>query len=232
MANALNEGPAGKSDATLREQAYGSFTHHLLARDLRAGQFVSQRELTQLTGLPLGAIRELIPRLETEGLIRTVPKRGMQIAHVDLKLIRDAFQFRLFIEREAVAIFAVDAADEVIEGLRRDHAEILAEFHKAQAVGPLPAEMMARAQALDWQLHTTIVDFLANTILTAAYRVNTIKIRLIRQEKTRLNDTVAVPTMKEHLSVIDAIATRDPEVASRALSAHIENARRRALDQR
>ena len=92
--------------------------------------------------------------------------------------------------------------------------------------------MIARAQALDWQLHTTIVDFLDNTILTAAYRVNTIKICLIRQEKTRLNDTVAVPTMKEHLSVIDAIATRDPEAASRALGAHIENARRRALDQR
>ena len=34
--------------------------------------------------MSLGAIRELIPRLEADGLITTVPQRGMQIAHVDL----------------------------------------------------------------------------------------------------------------------------------------------------
>ena len=42
---------------TLREKAYASFTRHLLARDVRPGQFVSQRRLVELTGLPLGAIR-------------------------------------------------------------------------------------------------------------------------------------------------------------------------------
>lgn len=68
----------------LRERAYDAFTRHLLDRDLAPGQFVSQRELVDMPGLTLGAIRELIPRLESEGLIRTVPKRGMQIAQVDL----------------------------------------------------------------------------------------------------------------------------------------------------
>ena len=61
---------------TLREKAYESFTRHLLARDVRPGQFVSQRRLVELTGLTLGAIRELIPRLEAEGLIKTVPRTG------------------------------------------------------------------------------------------------------------------------------------------------------------
>ena len=57
--------------------------------------------------MPLGAIRELIPRLEADGLIRTVPQRGMQVAQVDLELIRNAFQFRILIEREAAARFAL-----------------------------------------------------------------------------------------------------------------------------
>ena len=64
----------------LRQKAYASFTEHLLTRAIRPGQFVSQRELVALTGMPLGAIRELIPRLEAEGLITTIPKRGMQRA--------------------------------------------------------------------------------------------------------------------------------------------------------
>jgi DNA-binding GntR family transcriptional regulator len=75
----------------LREKAYESFTQELLLGRIRPGQFLSQRELVELTGLPLGAIRELIPRLEVEGFITTVPQRGMQVVHADVKLIRDAF---------------------------------------------------------------------------------------------------------------------------------------------
>ncbi|RVC40016.1 GntR family transcriptional regulator, partial [Mesorhizobium sp. M4B.F.Ca.ET.088.02.2.1] len=111
----------GSEPATLREKAYASFTRHLLARDLRPGQFVSQRELVAFTGLPLGAIREIVPRLEAEGLLTTIPQRGMQIAHIDINLIREAFQFRLFMEREAVALFTVSAADAELARLRREH---------------------------------------------------------------------------------------------------------------
>jgi len=95
----------------LRDQAYQRFTHGLLAREIHAGQFVSQRELAAITGMTLGAIRELIPRLEADGLIRTVPQRGIQIAHVDVNLIRNAFGFRLIVEREAFARFAEKASD-------------------------------------------------------------------------------------------------------------------------
>ena len=109
----------------LREKAYRSFTRRLLARDIRPGQFISQRELVALTGQPLGAIRELIPRLEAEGLIVTVPQRGMQVAHVDLSLIRNAFQFRLILEREAVAAFTREASNEAMAALRDAHRAIV-----------------------------------------------------------------------------------------------------------
>ncbi len=66
--------------------------------------------MVAITGLPLGAIRELVPRLEAEGLIRTAPQRGMQVPQVDINLVRNAFQFRLFLEEAAVRIFARTAA--------------------------------------------------------------------------------------------------------------------------
>src|SRR5580658_2372347 len=92
--------PAG-SAMKLRDRAYESFRHHLLAMNLRAGQFISQRELVELTGLSLAAIREVIPRLEADGLIVTVPKRGLRIAAMDLKLVRNAFEVRRILECEA-----------------------------------------------------------------------------------------------------------------------------------
>jgi DNA-binding GntR family transcriptional regulator len=98
----------------LREKAYDSFTRRLLAREIRAGQFISQRELVEITGLPQRGI---------------TPKR------------------------------------------------------------------IAEAQDTDWDLHASIVDSLGNAIISDAYRVNSIKIRLIRQQQTRLNDGVVIPTM-------------------------------------
>jgi DNA-binding GntR family transcriptional regulator len=219
-----NAGPA-RNGATLREKAYDSFTRHLLARDIRPGQFVTQRELVELTGLTLSAIRELVPRLEAEGLIKTVPQRGMQVAHVDLNLIRDAFQFRLFMEREAIAIFTTQASDGVLARLRQEHEDIL----QACSSTPISRETVARAQAVDWSLHWTIIAALGNEIIADAYRVNSIKVRLIRQEETLLSGDLVTPVMEEHLSVISAMEARDPAQAVAAMDAHIAGAKNRAL---
>lgn len=212
------------TEPKLRERAYDAFTQRLLAREIKAGQFVSQRELVALTGLPLGAIRELVPRLEAEGLIVTVPQRGMQIAHVDLSLIRNAFQFRLFLEREAVAAYAREASDEAIAAQRAAHESIV-----ERAGVAITPDLIDEAQDVDRLFHEAIIDHLGNDIVSKAYRVNWIKIRLIRQNETSLYEFNVVPVMREHIRIIEAIATRDPDAARAALGEHILDARNRAL---
>ncbi len=214
----------GGEPVRLREKAYASFTRHLLARDVRPGQFVSQRELVALTGLPLGAIRELVPRLEAEGLLTTIPQRGIQIAHIDLTLIRDAFQFRLFMEKEAIALFCASASDDLLARLRREHEDALAKG----LAGRLTPEIVDQAQAVDWNLHDTIIDSIGNEIIAKAYRVNAIKMRLINQERFRIDGRV-VPVMQEHLRILDAIESREPQRAVDAIAEHINNARALAL---
>lgn len=216
--------PGNGAEINLRDKAYRAFTHRLLNRDLKPGQFVSQRELVELTGFPLGAIRELIPRLEAEGLIRTIPQRGMQVAQVDLSLIQQAFQFRAFIEREAVALFAATVTDAQLAGIRTDHEAVLARAER----GPERA-VVEEAQRIDWQFHDTVVDSLNNAIISNNYRVNSIKIRLIRQSLTRLEGDLVVPVMRDHLKVLDGLDARDPARAAAAMSRHIESARLRAL---
>ncbi|WP_137134232.1 GntR family transcriptional regulator [Rhizobium sp. FKY42] len=208
----------------LREKAYESFTRHLLARDVRPGQFISQRQLVELTGLTLGAIRELIPRLETEGLIKTVPQRGLQIAHIDLSLIREAFQFRILLEKEAVALFTRNASDQEVHRLLSAHREIA---EKIAESGPSP-ELEQRAQATDWGMHNAFIDAMGNSIISNAYRVNAIKMRLINQERVRIEGRVG-PVMREHLAVLEAIESRSVDDAVQRLVAHIGNARDRAL---
>lgn len=218
--------PAREADEPkLRERAYTRFTEQLMAREIRPGQFVSQRELVDITGLPLGAIRELVPRLEAEGLIQTVPQRGMQVAHVDLNLIRNAFQFRLFLEKEAAALYAQNASDAAIAAQRAAHEAII---KRAKAGGD--ATLIADAEATDRVLHEAIIDHLDNEIISKAFRVNWIKIKLIRQNETRLYDELIVPVMQDHLKIIKAMQARDAAAAAAAMAQHISNARNRAME--
>ncbi|WP_323690352.1 GntR family transcriptional regulator [Rhizobium sp. AN95] len=211
-------------EQTLRERAYESFTHHLLSRDVRPGQFISQRRLVELTGLPLGAIREAIPRLEAEGLIKTVPQRGLQVAHIDINLIREAFQFRIFLEKEAVALFTRSTSDETIAKLLKQHRDIV----EATENGGESPELDHHAQQVDWGMHDAFIDSLGNSIISNAYRVNSIKTRLINQERFRIAGHVK-SVMREHLVILEAIEKRSVEDAVERLTAHIRNARDRAL---
>ena len=212
----------------LREQAYEGYTRSLLTREIRPGQFITQRELVAITGFPLGAIRELVPRLEAEGLIRTVPQRGMQVPQPDLQLVRNAFQFREFLEVSAVRLYATSADPAEVARLRAAHLDILAR-HQAGAEPP-DGPLMEAAEAVDLALHEAVIDALGNEIVANAYRVNWIKIKLIRLAETRLYVPMIPSVMGEHMAILDALAARDPDAAAEAMRRHIEIARRRAVN--
>ena len=73
----------------------------------------------------LQVVLRVITRLEAGGLIKTVPQRGLQIAHVDLKLIRNAFQVRSMIEREAILHSVRSARGGDREAIAASHRDIL-----------------------------------------------------------------------------------------------------------
>ena len=217
--------PEPAQTGSLRERAYASFTQSLLAQDIAPGQFVSQRELVEITGMPLGAIREMIPRLEADGLIKTVPKRGLQVAHVDLNLIRNAFQLRQMLEREAVINFCRVASDSEIAAIKADHDDV-----REQAKLGVTPKLLDHAQRMDWAFHDRMIDALENTLIFDIYRVNSIKVRLIRQNNTRMLPELVIAVMDEHKGIIDALSTRDTAAATSAIEAHINSAKRRALE--
>ena len=208
-----------------RARAYQGFTQQILSGGIRSGQFISQRELMTLLDMPLGAVREMIPRLEAGGLIKTVPQRGLQIAHVDLKLIRNAFQVRAMIEREAIQSFVTTAGKDELDAIEAGHRDILRRARAAR----VDSKLLDDAQALDWGLHDRMVDALGNEIVSEIYRVNSLRVRLIKLEHSVITPARLIPAMQEHLRFIAALQRRDVAAATELLDAHIRSARDRVV---
>lgn len=208
----------------LREAAYRAFTDQLVTRAIPPGAFVSQRDLAQRTGFPLGAIREMIPRLEAEGLLQAIPQRGLKVIAPDLRLVREAFALRSLIEREALAQFGALATDAAIAAEAAALTALMAE--SAANVTP---DLLARAQALDWGFHDRLVEALDNRLVAETYRVNAIRIRVMMPERVTLSAPFLGAALAQHSAIVAALARRDQEAALAALDRHIESARRRAL---
>jgi DNA-binding GntR family transcriptional regulator len=211
----------------LRAQAYENFRQQILRANVRPGQFITQRELVQLLDMPLGAVRELVPRLEAEGLLRTVPQRGLQIAHVDLKLVNNAFALRRLLECEAAVAFARVASDADLATLEAAHLAIVRRARQ----GGVDDALLSEATALDWGLHDRMIDALGNELVSDIYRVNSLRVRLIRLEGATMEADVLQPVMQEHLWIVQALKARDEAALVARTRHHIDSAHRRVLGQ-
>ncbi len=209
----------------LRDQAYDAFANKLLTRQLMPGQFVSQRELAEMTSMSLGAIREMIPRLEAEGLIKAFSQRGLQIVHIDLQMVVEAFQLREMVEMAAIAEFSKRASDAEIRGLYEKFRDV----QKRAAEGPVTDEFLTEAQATDWEMHDTFVNSMHNRLVADIHRVNCIRIRMILGERIALPAARLPVALREHEAVLKALVTRDHKAAARALQAHLHSSRERSL---
>ncbi len=209
-----------------RISAYERFRARLLSGELKPGQFVTQRELAHLAGVPLGAAREAIQQLEHDRLLKVYPQRGIQVADVTVGALRDAFEYREILETYAIRQFAGRVSDAALDALERGTRGVL-----ARAANGITRAVQNEAVEIDWRMHDQIVDSLGNEIVSRNYRVNAARIRLMRVDN-RLSPDRLSAALSEHLEVLEALRARDADRAVDRLRAHLAVARQRALDGR
>ena len=212
------------SGALLRVQAYEAIVERLVFRRLMPGQFVTQRELVELCQLPLSAIREAIPRLEADGLIVSLHQRGLQIAGIDVRFVRNAYRLRRILESEAASEAALRAPLDFLERVEGDHQAILARIDD-----PLPEVVAEEAQRIDWAMHEALIGFLDNELAGEVYRVNSIKVRMASQQRLRVTGANIERVMLEHMTIIEALKARDAPASVAAVRKHIDRSMRVAL---
>lgn len=199
----------------LKEQAYERFKQRLFAGDLKPGQFVSQRELCKVIGLPIGPVRDALKKLQAEALVRVIPQRGIHIADVNVKLVRDAFGLRSLVEAYAVRRFV-----EVGDVSQLTALEPQMQSMRARADDSFSDDLVREFIRLDFRLHEILIASLDNQIISEVYRVNADRILLIRLTN-RLSRERLISATDEHLGIVDALKRRDAEAAAAAMDRHL-----------
>jgi len=129
------------------------------------------------------------------------------------------------LEREAAVRFCHTVSDADLSAIEDAHLRIVERARQ----GPVDEALLTDAQTVDWGLHDLMIDALGNTLVSETYRVNSLRVRLIRLERAMLSDDALLPAMEEHLWFIAALKRRDAQAVAARLTHHVESAHRRVL---
>lgn len=217
---ALETGKGNK----LSDTAYVKVLERLFEGELLAGSVYSQRELVELTGVPVAPLRDALRVLETEGLVTIHPRTGIEIVKPGLELIASTYQFRGILERAAIAVYAEVAEVAELDELEQRHRRVIESIQS----GGLTEDLNTEIEELETMLHHGIVGSLSNPLIKTAYKRIHNYFRLIRINR-RNSASLVLPSLNEHLVIILACKARNTEAAMAALQAHFSAALQRTL---
>jgi DNA-binding GntR family transcriptional regulator len=204
--------------------AYERILEGLFARRVPAGGFVSQKELSAIVDVPIAPLRDALRTLETEGILTIHPRSGIQFVRPGLELTRSTYQFRSIIERQAVRTFAEQGDEALMSGLEVRHSRLVRRIER----DGLDEEVLAELDRLEHELHNAIVGELHNPLIDTMYRRMHNYLRLLRLDR-KMTAPIALRTLKEHLDILEACATRSADAAEKALALHFQAAVQRNL---
>ncbi len=205
---------------TLKENVTNILRQSIIDGTLASGEELNQAQIAERLGVSRGPVREALGQLEQEGLIRSVPYKGVVVTPLDPDYVRELYSLRVALETFALRIGMA----------RRDPAEI-AELGRivdgmraAAAHGDAPE--LAR---LDLRFHSTIIRMAHNSLLDRAWTPLKIGVQRCLHSRhqiyERLDEVVGT-----HPELLDAIQRGDATTASEILEQHIIDAGNKLCD--
>lgn len=197
----------------LRDIVFESLREAIIDGRLKPGERVMEVQLAEKLGVSRTPVREAIRKLELEGLLIMVPRKGAYVADVSFKDILEVLEIRASLEGLAASLAARNATEEDINILKIKTQEFSDCVKNEDVRGMIQK---------DSEFHDIILSSAKNK------RLNTI-IEGLREQVQRFRVIYFTEYNKseylsqEHLRVVEAIANRDSEVARNYAQQHIEN---------
>lgn len=203
----------------LREIVFETIRNAIISGNLKPGERLMEVQLAESLGVSRTPVREAIRKLELEGLVVMLPRKGAFVADLSVKDLTEVLEIRAALEGLAAGLASVRIDQEELEEL-----EIKAiKFNKAVENDDIEAIILT-----DFEFHDAMFRASRNERLIQLnnnLREQVQRFREIYHKKVNKSKQ----TSKEHYEIVEAISNRDIDKAERLARKHIENAEKSIL---
>ena len=107
----------------LRDVVFNTLRQAILRGELKPGERLMEIQLANKLGVSRTPIREAIRKLELEGLVLMIPRKGAEVAEITEKNMRDVLEVRKALEELAVQLACEKITEEEIQNLEKIQEE-------------------------------------------------------------------------------------------------------------
>lgn len=198
---------------SLKGHIYDVLKAGIMAMDIYADDAklkLDERQLSDQLNISRTPIREALARLEQEGLVRVIPRRGVFILRKSVDEILEMITVWAALESMAARLVTERADDADIASLR----ELLASFSQDEAKTHLDEYSEANIR-----FHRRILELSGCTLLLSTAESLFLHMRAIRARTMTEGDRIA-RSIVDHNHIIEAIEARDADLADRLVREH------------
>lgn len=203
------EGPRAGGHA--RARAVAAVRQAILSGGIAPGRRLVEEELAADLRVTRASLRAALIELAAEGLVERVPNKGARVRVVSTEEAADITECRMVLE----ALCAARAAERLTEPQATALSELAGRLERCVADGdPL------KYSAADQELHRAVRAMSGQPVAIAL--LDRLHAQLVRHQ-FGLASRPERPgrSLGEHLAIIDAIISRDPEAAEKATRRHL-----------
>lgn len=198
----------------LRELVFKVLKEAIITGELNPRERLMEVQLAEDMGVSRTPVREAIRKLELEGLVVMVPRKGAYVADISVKDAAEVFEIRWAIEGLAASLASQRITDAEISELEKALDDI------EKAVETSNIEMIIKK---DTEFHNILFNSTRNERL--AQIISNLKQQIYRfRVESFKNPERFKNTIKEHKAIIDAIRERDADKAEKITKKHIKKA--------
>ena len=204
---------------SLKDRVYQNIKFQVITGALKPGTRLPEEELSKAMNISRAPIREAFNRLEKEGFVTIIPRKGAAVSNITAQMIEDIFEIRETLESLAVK--------KSIGKIFLEELEKVGESFKSFINKPTNAENCIQYLALDKKFHDLLSQNCGNEKLIELLANLQEQIHWLRN--ISLKRITFAGSVREHLAIIEALKKNDEELILNALLQHLERAKESSL---
>ncbi|MBE5063380.1 GntR family transcriptional regulator [Lachnospiraceae bacterium DSM 108991] len=197
----------------LRDVVFNTLRQAILRGELKPGERLMEIQLANKLGVSRTPIREAIRKLELEGLVLMIPRKGAEVAEITEKSLRDVLEVRRALEELAVELVCEKIADEQIQDLKGAAEDFKASLKEGD---------ITRIAEADVKFHDVI--YMATDNQKLIQLLNNLREQMYRYRVEYLKRSdFHQQLIDEHEEIIETIESGQKDRAVQVVCQHVDN---------